>query len=91
MATRAEEFRAETERQAQLKHQKDEEARRQVREAVHHESERAGKHAVYALEDSPGGRPSRKSTRKSSNRQKNDRQFTAKVRVGESRPRAGLR
>ena len=37
----------------------------------HNESQRAARKAQYALEDSVG-RPSRKSTRGSSNRQKND-------------------
>ena len=56
----------------------------------HNRSERAGKHAIYALEATSGGRPSRKSSRKGANRQKNDVQFrlkrnTAEVR-SESRP-----
>lgn len=48
-------------------------------------SRRAGKKALYALEVSEG-RPSRKSTRKSANRQKNDAQFSMKRRTGEARP-----
>jgi hypothetical protein len=48
-------------------------------------SSRAGK-AVYALEAS-ASRPSRKSTRKSANRQKTDVQFRMKRREGEARPR----
>jgi hypothetical protein len=87
MATRAEEFRAETERKAQEKHQRALVAKQVVRDpAAQHESVRAGKHAAYALEDAPGARPSRKSTRKSSNRQKTDVQFRMKRQVGESRP-----
>jgi hypothetical protein len=45
---------------------------------------RAGKKAQYALESS-AGRPSRKSTRRSANRQKNDVQFRMKRRVSEAR------
>jgi hypothetical protein len=61
----------------------------------HNESERAGKHAAYALEEAPGARPSRLSTRKSANRQKTDAQFRIKHRTMESRqgerPRVGGR
>ncbi len=56
----------------------------------HNESERASRKAQYALEDS-AGRPSRKSTRKSSNRQKNDVRFRMQRQTreaqGASRPR----
>jgi hypothetical protein len=45
---------------------------------------RAARKAAYALEDS-AGRPSRKSTRGSSNRQKNDVQFRMKRRASEAR------
>jgi hypothetical protein len=86
MATRTELFRAEQERQAQLKHQKILGALRPEHEALHHESERTGKHATYALETAPGQRPSRLSTRKSANRQKNDVQFRMKRQVSEARP-----
>jgi hypothetical protein len=86
MATRAELFRAEAEQASQRKHQKALGARQPARQAVHHESARAGKHATYALEDAPGRRPSRKSTRKASNRQKNDVQFRMKRQVSEGRP-----
>ena len=89
MATRAEVFRAETERKSQEKHQQTQLAGKVEHEAIHHEPIRAGKSAAYALEDSPGTRPSRKSTRKSSNRQKTDVQFRMKRQVGESRNRAG--
>jgi hypothetical protein len=60
----------------------------------HNESERAARNAPYALEDSVG-RPSRKSTRGSSNRQKNDVQFRMKRQTREvqpsSRPRPAVR
>lgn len=54
---------------------------------------RAGKKAMYALEDSATGRPSRKSTRKASNRQRTDAQMRVKRRTEEVRPsaRAGQR
>jgi len=45
-------------------------------------SRRAGRKAIYALEDSATGRPSRKSTRRAANRQKNDQSFRAKQRNG---------
>jgi len=48
-------------------------------------SARAGKKAQFALEAS-AGRPSRKSTRKAANRQKNDIQFRMRRRASESRP-----
>jgi hypothetical protein len=47
---------------------------------------RAGKKAQFALEVS-AGKPSRKSTRKAANRQKNDAQSRLKRRTSESRPR----
>jgi hypothetical protein len=85
MATRAETFRAEQERQ----HHKSARPAAAVPHgdptAPHNESSRAAAHAGYALETAPGRRPSRKSTRKSANRQRNDGQFRAKLRLRESR------
>lgn len=54
------------------------------------ESKHAGRKAAYVLEDS-AGKPSRRSTRKSSNRQKTDSQTRAKRWTAEVRPesRAG--
>jgi hypothetical protein len=43
-------------------------------------SSRAARKAPYALEDSATGRPSRKSTRRAANRQKNDGSIRAKQR-----------
>lgn len=55
-------------------------------EEQHNASARAAKHAPYALE--PGsGRASRKSTRKSANRQKTDVQFRMKRQVHEAQTR----
>jgi hypothetical protein len=94
MATRAELFRYATERAGKKK------AKAEVRpkgrsdgsgvETPHNASARAGKHATYAFEEAGGKKPSRKSSRKAANRQKNDVQFrlkrnTAEVR-SESRP-----
>jgi hypothetical protein len=50
----------------------------------HNVSKRSGKKALYALEESVG-QPSRKSSRKSSNRQKTDAQFRMKREVSEVR------
>ena len=58
--------------------------KQETTEPVRAGSRRAGKKASYALEVSEG-RPSRKSTRKSANRQKNDVQFRMKRRTGEMR------
>ena len=46
--------------------------------ATRNASERAGRAAMYRLEDSGTGRPSRKSTRRSANRLKNDSKARAK-------------
>ncbi len=51
------------------------------------ESAAAGKKAAYALEDS-SARPSRKSTRKASNRQKTDTKMRVLRRTARSRPRS---
>lgn len=48
----------------------------------HNLSKRSGKKALYALEESMG-RPSRKSSRKSSNRQKTDVQFRMRREMSE--------
>ncbi len=53
--------------------------------APHNLSHRAEKNAAYAFEES-SGRPSRKSSRKAANRQKNDVQFRMKQRTSEVRP-----
>ncbi len=55
----------------------------------HNMSERASRKALYALEDSaPGKRPSRKSSRKASNRQKTDAQFRMRRKAGEAQSSA---
>jgi hypothetical protein len=85
MATRAEWFRYQAERSGAKKRAPSPKAA--APEAAH-EPVRAGKKAVYVLEDS-AGRPSRKSTRKASNRQKTDVQYRIKRRTSESRPTSG--
>jgi hypothetical protein len=51
----------------------------------HNAAARAAKNALYALEPT-SGRPSRKSTRSSANRQKTDAQFRMKRRNAETVP-----
>lgn len=92
MATKAEWFRYEAER-AGAKRPKSASRRRRGRgdgtgESQHNVSARAEKKAVYVLEVAPGTRPSRKSSRKSANRQKTDTQFRMKRAAGEARPDA---
>jgi hypothetical protein len=84
MATRSEWFRYEAQRAHP--HGAAPEPQRAKGPAAH-ESKRSGKRAIYALEVG-AGRPSRKSTRKAANRQKNDVQFRMKRREAETRPRS---
>ena len=100
MSTKAEEYRYWQERSGTKKPKRAPRARRDVpvdtsqpgvsatnrRAGPRKPSARAGKKAVFALEQS-AGRPSRKSTRKAANRQKNDVQSRIKRRTGEGRPR----
>jgi hypothetical protein len=106
MATKAERFRYEVERSGPKKPKQPPTARRAKpmdtsmpgasasdrRAGGRTESIRAGKKAQYALEDS-AGKPSRKSTRKASNRQKTDSQMRVKRRTAEASPetRAGTK
>jgi hypothetical protein len=99
MATKAERFRYEAERSGPKKPKQARPPRRAKpvdtslpgtsapdrRASGRAESIRAGKKAQYALEDS-AGKPSRKSTRKASNRQKTDSQMRVKRRTAEVRP-----
>lgn len=103
MATKAEEHRYWTERSGPKKPKAPPRPRRASkvdtalpgvsasdRRAAPRDSAAAGRKAQYALERTEG-RPSRKSTRKSANRQRNDAQMRVKSRTAESRPapRAG--
>jgi hypothetical protein len=86
MTTKAEEFRYWQERSGPKKSKRTRAAPRGAgRESLH-----AGRKAAYVLEDT-AGKPSRCSTRKSSNRQKTDSQTRAKRWTAEVRPesRAG--
>lgn len=98
MATKAERFRYEVERSGPKKPKQPRAPKRAVtvdtsmpgvsasdRRGGRTESIRAGKKAQYALEDS-AGKPSRKSTRKASNRQKTDSQMRVKQRTAEASP-----
>ena len=90
MATRSEWFRYELERSGPKKVKAPERRRGRADAstgaASHNESQRAAKRATYALEPAGGGRPSRKSSRKAANRQKNDVQFRMKRKASEARP-----
>jgi hypothetical protein len=86
MATRAEWFRYDTERSGPKKAKATPKKPHGGLPASHNESARAAKHATYALEDTAGKRPSRKSTRKASNRQKTDVQVRALRKLSEVRP-----
>lgn len=90
MATRSEWFRYERERSGPKKVKAPERRRGRTDGAnaatPHNTSERAAKRATYALEPGGRGKPSRKSSRKAANRQKNDVQFRMKRKAGEARP-----
>lgn len=86
MATRAELFRYAAERAGAKREKKPHPAPRPTRGSARSESAHAERKAAYLLEDA-SGRPSRKSSRKASNRQRNDAKFQAKRRLAEVRPR----
>jgi hypothetical protein len=104
MATKAEEFRYWQERSGPKKPKRATRARADApvdtsrpgvsatdrRAGPRKPSARAGRKAVFALEES-AARPSRKSTRKAANRQKTDVQARLKRRTSEVRPRPGGR
>ena len=86
MATRSEWFRYLAERSGPKKTKQPQPRREGEGTKPHNVSARAAKNALYALETAAAGRPSRKSSRKSANRQKNDVQFRMKRKAAESRP-----
>ena len=89
MATKAEWFRYHEERSGPKRPKQKKKA---APAKPHNVSDRAARKALYALEDRPPGqRPSRKSSRKASNRQKTDAQFRMKRGAAESRPRSTTR
>ena len=92
MSTKAEEFRYWQERSGPKKAKSAGRAGNGASQSRARESLHADRKAAYVLEDS-AGKPSRLSTRKSSNRQKNDSQMREKRKTAEVRPetRAGLR
>jgi hypothetical protein len=103
MTTKAEEFRYWNERSGAKKQKKVTRPKRNGtvdtslpgvnatdRKAVRRESLHSARKAPYALEDS-AGKPSRRSTRKSSNRQKTDSQTRAKRWTAEVRPETRAR
>ena len=90
MATKAEWFRYETERSGRKRAKAAERTRGRGdgtgEQSPHNVSARAAKNASYAFEAVASGRPSRKSSRKAANRQKNDVQFRMKRATDEVRP-----
>ncbi len=82
MATKAEWFRYLEQRSGP---KRPKQTKKTAPDKPHNLSVRAAKKALYALEDAPPGkRPSRKSSRKASNRQKTDAQFRMRRKAGES-------
>ena len=89
MATKAEQYRSEEQRKGGSHHKSE---KKPKKAAWGKEKHHAGVKATHALEDTaPGKRPSRESTRASSNRAKPDAAFnlTEEVRKGAPRARAG--
>jgi hypothetical protein len=90
MATRAEQFRAQEQRRGGAKKAKRKNTRPSRPGAPHAGRQRASKHAArkatYALEESAGKRPSRKSTRKSANRAKPDASFNRREEMQRDAP-----
>jgi hypothetical protein len=86
MATRAEQFRSNQQR-ANGGKAKRRSAKKPKKSQWSHESKHAGRKAAYVLEDkAPGARPSRRSTRKSSNRAKSDHLFDTLEGVAKTAP-----
>ena len=88
--TKAEEFRYLTERAGPKRAPAPGPRAAEAGAPAHHPSARAGRKAQYAFEVSDG-RPSRKSSRKSANRQKNDVQFRMKRQAAEVRASTHVR
>lgn len=87
MATKAELFRYAVERSGPKRSPQPHPAPRPVAGSARSESHHADRKAAYLLEDA-AGRPSRKSSRKGSNRQRTDAKSQALQRIAEVRPRA---
>jgi len=88
MATKAEWFRYQAERSGPKRAKQVTKKAGPLVPKSHNEAVRADRKALYALEDvARGKRPSRKSTRKASNRQKTDVAFRMKSRNAEGAPK----
>jgi hypothetical protein len=88
MATKAEWFRYQAERSGPKRAKQPKKKSGPLAPKTHNESAKANRKALYALEDvAKGTRPSRKSTRKASNRQKTDVAFRMKSRNAEGEPK----
>jgi hypothetical protein len=84
MATKAEWFRYQAERSGPKRPKQAAQRAGPSEPKPHNLSPKAERKALYALEDvAPGKRPSRKSTRKASNRQKTDASMRMKRKAGE--------
>ncbi len=89
MATKAEWYRYLSERSGKKRLKQLKKKAGPAEPKVHNLSEKADRKAQYVIEDHAlGTRPSRKSSRKSSNRQKNDVQFRQRRRTAEGQPTA---
>jgi hypothetical protein len=87
MATRAEWFRYHAERAGPKKPKPGKKEKPAAKSHNLSLSAKSDRKAIYALEDvAPGKRPSRKSSRKASNRQKTDAQFRMKRASSEVAP-----
>ncbi|HZY02098.1 MAG TPA: hypothetical protein VFF02_01260 [Anaeromyxobacteraceae bacterium] len=87
MATKAEWHRYLTERSGPKKLKQLKKKAGPEQPKVHNLSQKADRKAQYVLEDhAPGTRPSRKTSRKASNRQKTDVQFRMKREKTEGQP-----
>jgi hypothetical protein len=90
MATRAEWFRYHAERAGPKKAKAVKKPKPAAKPHNLAESAKGDRKALYAFEDvAPGQRPSRKSSRKASNRQKTDAQFRMRRETSESKPGTG--
>ena len=92
MATKAEWFRYQAERSGPKRPKQAAQRAGPSEPKPHNLSPKAERKALYALEDvAPGKRPSRKSTRKASNRQKTDAKFRLTRAKSEVVPRKPVR
>ena len=89
MATKAEWFRYQSQRSGPKRSKQLKKKAGPEEPKMHNLSVRGDRKALFVLEDhAPGTRPSRKTSRKASNRQKTDVQFRLKRRAEEVKPAA---